>query len=212
MDHAIRTFLLGTAFWAMGPHAEEPSYTAVSLGAVVEDWDDFDDNSRGMGLEASVETGDIFYAWARVSRVALDLDVPAAFSDIQTYARSVGVGIHRELADKLSVFGEVGVIRDKVEYKLLPIDFDQSRWVDEENAIRETDSLNGWIASGGLRAMLTERTELFGSLTHREADDEGVSTLSAGVEFRVYHDVGLRASVSTREDASGYGVGVVWRY
>ena len=212
MDPAIRAFLLSTAFWAMGPYAEELSYTAVFLGTVVEDWDDFDDNSTGMGLEASVETGDLFYAWASVSRVALDLDVPAAFSDIQTFARSAGVGIHRGLADKLSIYGEVGAIRDKVEYKLLPVDLNQSRWVDEENAIRVTDSVNGWIASGGLRAMLTERIELFGSLTHREADNEGVSTLSAGVEFRFYHDLGLRASVSTREDARGYGIGVVWRY
>lgn len=196
----------------MDPLAEEPSYTAVSLGAVVEDWDDFDDNSRGLGLEASVEIGDLFFAWGRLSRVALDLEAPAAFSDIQTFARAAGVGIRRGLADKLSVYGEVGVMRHKVEYKLLPIDLSEPGWVDERNAIRETDSVNGWIASGGLRAMLTERIELFGSLTHQEAENEGVSTLLAGLEVRIYHDFGLRASVSTREDASGYGIGVVWRY
>ena len=196
----------------MDPLAEEPSYTAVSLGAVVEDWDDFDDNSRGLGLEASAEIGDLFFAWGRLSRVALDLEAPAAFSDIQTFARAAGVGIRRPLADKLSIYGEVGVMRHKVEYKLLPIDLSEPGWVDERNAIRETDSVNGWIASGGLRAMLTERIELFGAFTHQEAENEGVSTLSAGGEVRIYHDFGLRATISTREDASGYGIGVVWRY
>ena len=197
---------------AFGSHADELSYTAVSLSVVQEDWDDFDDNSRGFRLDLSVEIGDVFYAWGNVSRVFLDLEAPGAISDIENHAWSAGVGIHRGIADKLSMYGEVGAMRHKVEYKLLPLDLSVPSWVDEEHAIRESDSVNGWIASGGLRAMLTEGIELFGSLTYREAENDGVSALSAGVEFAIYHDIGLRASVSTQEDASGYGIGVVWRY
>ncbi len=212
MNQAIRAVLFTSVLCAFGSHADDLSYTAVSLSVVVEDWEDSDENSRGLGLDLSVEVGDLFYAWARASRLVLDVEAPGAFSDIQNHARSAGVGIHRGFADKLSMYGEVGAMRHKVEYKLLPVDLSVPGWVDVENAIRESDSVNGWIASGGLRAILTERIELFGSLTHREAENDGVSRLSAGIEVGLYRDFGLRASVFAQEDSSGYGIGIVWRH
>ena len=210
---AIRTFLSVAALCTIVAHADELSYTAVSASAAVEDWDGFDEDSKGLRLDGSVEIGDVFYVWGSVSRAFLDLDGPGFSSEIETRVRSVGVGIHRGFADKLSFHGEVGAMRHTAEYKLLPFRFhlDEPSWVDEENAITETDRVNGWIASGGLRAMLNDRIELFGSLTHREAENDGVSTFSAGVEFDMVRGFGLRASVSAQEDAGGYRIGVVWR-
>ena len=213
MNHAIRVILCVAAVCMIGAHADELSFTAVSMSAVSEDWDGFDDNSRGVRLDASVEVGAMYYVWGSASRSLLRLDVLGATSDIATHVRSVGVGIHRGLADKLWIHGEVGAMRHTVDYRLVPfgLHLDEPRWVDEENAIRETDGTNGWIASGGLRAMLTDRLELFGALTHREAENDGVSTISAGVEFDIYRRFGLRASVFAQEDAKGYSLGVVWR-
>lgn len=214
MNHAIRAFFCAAALGTVVAHADELSYTAVSANAVVEDWDGFDEDSRGARLAASIEIGDRFYVWGSASRTSLDLGGLGFSSAIETRVRSLGVGIHRGLADKLSLHGEFGAMRHAAEYKLLPFGFhlDEPSWVDEENAIRETDRVTGWIASGGLRAMLNERIEVFASLTHREAENDGVSTLSAGVEFGIFRGYGLRASVSAQDDASAYGIGVVWRH
>ena len=204
--HAIHTFLLVAAvLCTVGGHTDELSYTAVSINVVVEDWDGFEDNSRGARLDGSVEIGEVIYVWGSVSRTFLHLPVRGPIDEIETQVRSVGIGIHRGLADTLSVHGEVGAMRQRFEYWRLS-------WWGREDAARETDSVNGWVASAGLRATLTDRIELFGALTHREAENDGVSTLSAGVEVDIYRDFGLRASVFTREDASGFGIGVVWRH
>lgn len=204
MDLAIRTPLFAaTVLCALGAHSDELSYTAVSMNVVVEDWDGFDENSKGARLDGSVEIGEVFYVWGSASRVSVD--GPGLLTEIETQVRSVGVGIHRGLADTLSVHGEIGGMRHKVEHWRLS-------WWGRQDTLRETDSVDGWIASAGLRAKLADRIELFGALTHQEAENDGLSTLSAGVEVRIYRGFGLRASVYTQEDASGYGVGVVWRH
>lgn len=195
---------------AVGQTAPGITYNAVLVSYSRVDIDGLSDAGNEFGIEGSVEVLDFAHLWGMLlhSNAEIVVDVPDLghlSTDAGSTVLGAGVGLHRHLTDRISVFGRVGY---------LIVDGDAETSVDGE-AVPELSASakdDGFTISGGARTMLTERLELRGGVMYVDTGGDDDTRGIAELEYRVRESVGVFVRGSIGQDASSFGAGAALRF
>lgn len=195
---------------AVGQTAPGITYNAVLVSYSRVDIDDLSDAGDEFGVEGSVEVLDYAHLWGMLlrSNAEIMIDVPDLghlSTDVGSTVVGGGVGVHRHLTDRVSVFGRVGY---------LIVDGEAETNVGGEAVPELSASANddGFTISGGVRTMLAERLELRGGVMYVDIGDDDSTRGIAELEYRVRENVGVFVRGSIEEDASSIGAGAAFRF
>ena len=195
---------------AVGQTAPGITYNAVLVSYSRVDIDGLSDAGNEFAIEGSVEVMDYAHLWGMLSHANVEnvVDVPDLghlSTDAGSTVLGAGVGLHRHLTDRVSVFGRVGY---------LIVDGDAETSLDGE-AVPELstgEKDDGFTISGGARTMLTERLELRGAVMYVDIGGDDDTRGTAELEYRVREDVGVFVRGSIEQDASSFGAGAAFRF
>lgn len=134
------------------------SYNRVMLYANTSEFEEFNDDATGGGVEASVEIGSMFHLWASYGRTSADTEYLLeiyppiqAQMEIESDAFALGGGIHHAVSDRASVFAEVGYVRTNGTTRTR---FDGS------SPLGFDDDETGFQLAGGVRYQALPKLEL----------------------------------------------------
>ena len=178
--------MLAAPMLAAPAMAEGLSYNYLQAGYQrVELDDDFlDVDGDGFGIGGSFEIGRNAYVFANYGTA--DFDFGVDFNEL-----GAGIGYHMSVGTQTDFVASIGYIRGEAEAPGSPS-------VDD----------SGIAASIGLRSMVTDKLELFGSINYADLDDSGDETsVGAGMWYSVTDAFALGVSAGVGDDTNSYGLG-----
>jgi hypothetical protein len=151
---------------------------------------ELDGGAKGDGFDfsASAEIGSAIHVFGGYGELAFD---PFLGAEIDTATLNAGVGYHRAIGGRISLFGEVGYV---------DVDLDSSTG---------DVSDDGYSASIGIRGLVASSIELNGAISFVDLGDAGDDTaFSAGFLFNVNSTVSVGMGYTTSDDSDSLSVGV----
>jgi hypothetical protein len=184
----MNRILCGAALLAfsLAAAAEAPSYSYIQAGYVEIDLDNSFGDIDGNGFTAggSVPLSDQWHVFAGYSSSDFDFNV-----DIDEF--TIGGGWHRAITGRTDFVAELGYVRADASTNGFSIDD------------------NGLAAGVGVRSMLRDNLELFGSINHVELDEAGGGTsVGGGLWYIVSGNLALGLAAEFDDDATAYGAGI----
>ena len=168
--------------------AEGPSYSRIQATYQEVDLDaggGINADGDGFGLEGSVAIGVDWYLFADYETADLE-------SVIDLTILTVGGGWHTTISPNTDFFAELGFADGEI---------DVSGFGSEDDS--------GYSAKVGVRSMISEQLELYGSLGQVDFDDFGDGTnVSAGLWYTASGNLALGLGATFDDDITRYGVGV----
>ncbi|VUD59623.1 hypothetical protein TDB9533_02724 [Thalassocella blandensis] len=184
--------VLGAAI-SMPVYAEQPSFNQIEGGYI-----EIDDDFSGYTLRGKVGITDNFYVTGGYSNVSHDELEDFINGTAELSASRFGVGTNFGITDNTAVYGQL-------EYLDLSLELDSSFFESDSNE-------DGYIASVGIRSMLTNTTELYGELAHNKVE-ETQTIATAGIRQYFTDNLGVFAEYSMNDyDSDGYAVGVSFKF
>ena len=166
--------------------ADDLNYNFLSLGYERIELDNdfgFDVDGDGWTIGGSFEVGESWFLFAGYGMGDFDFGV-----DLDQWA--AGGGYHLPMADNVDFVATLSYQRADISAGVLSVDDD------------------GFGASVGLRAMVSERVELNGSVDYVDFGDAGDETsLSGSAWLNLTEQFALGLGVSFSDDATAYGLG-----
>lgn len=174
---------IGQAQW----NAEEINYNWLRVSYFMSEFDAPEDNfdASGPAVEGSVAIRRHMHMFAAYGSIEFD-----DFPDVTRQERIIGIGAHFDLADRISIFGQIGYFDVAVN----------------ENGFDADD--DGAIASVGVRTILLPGWELRGGLNHVQLDFAGGETgVSIGSDLWLTDQFALSADVNVYDDVASLLLG-----
>ena len=166
--------------------ADDLNYNFLSLGYERIELDDdfgFDVDGDGWTIGGSFEVGESWFLFAGYGMADFDFGI-----DLDQWA--AGGGYHLPMADNVDFVATLSYQRADVSAGSLSVDDD------------------GFGASVGIRAMVSERVELNGSINYVDFGDFGDETSFGGSAWlNLTEQFALGLGVSFSDDATEYGLG-----
>ncbi len=179
--------ILATATLAAPAMADGLDYNYLQGGYQRIELDDnfFDVDGDGLGIGGSFELGDSVFVFADYGTA--DFDFGVDFNEL-----GAGVGYHVPVGPQTDFVATLAYVRAEAE----------------SSSFGSVDD-SGIGASIGLRSMVTDTVELFGSINYADLDDSGDETsFAAGAWFNVTDNLALGVSAGVGDDTTSYGAGV----
>lgn len=165
--------------------ADALDYNFIGIQYLSAEIDDVNIDGDGYGVDGSFSINDNFHVFASYSDLDYDFDLSSTSYDL-------GVGYSRALTKDMDLVATVSYVGVEVKQDLFGSEDD-----------------NGYGLGLGLRAMVSEKFEVFGGLDYVDLSDSGSDTaVSVGVGFDVTKAIQIGAGISSSNDGSGYTVGV----
>jgi hypothetical protein len=175
-------FAAAVLFSAINVNAADFSYSHFDIGLASIEIDDEGDsyNGHAVGLDLSVELGEVFYATAGLATA----DVEETNQD----TKSLGLGVHAPLSESVDVYAEAAYVRVDVSF---------GDWNFDDT---------GSAYTLGLRSKVTDRLELGGGVNHLDVFDGTDNSYFVNVFFAAKETVHVGGEISKGEDSIGYGI------
>lgn len=221
------------------------TYDGVSAGYTRTDLDGAGEDANSFTWGTTYELSDRFHLWGSIERTTYEgtiavppivpsdfgeapflppeieiavLEIPPLEVTVRTMAVAAGVGVHRDLTDRLSGHARIGFGYANTELEssgfelafppgLNPIGIGPVQLI--ESPSREDETSTDLVMSAGLRFNAAERVELFGGISQVGGED---TAAHAGVEFRLGAGWGVQLAGITGENSQGLSASVVWRF
>ena len=168
--------------------ADGPSYSYIQASYQEVDIDaggGIDADGDGFGLGGSVALGDDWYVFAGYSSAELE-------SVIDLKVLTIGGGWHTSISPNTDFFAQLGFADGELDV----------------SGFGSADD-SGYAAAVGVRSMVSEELELYGSIGQVDFDDFGDGTsFSAGLWYTVSGNLALGLGAEFDDDVTTYGVGV----
>jgi len=167
---------IGQAQWK----ADEVNYTWVRAGYMVSEMETTGPtlDSSGFGIDGSVEVRDHMLLFASYDSLELD-----DFPGVKTQTRTIGLGAHVGLGERISLFGQIGYVDIGTS--------DAATTADDEGA----------RAIAGIRLIPLAGFELRGGVDHLELDGAGGDTgVFVGSDLWLTDQFALSADAVVRDD------------
>jgi hypothetical protein len=162
--------------------ASDISYTFIEGGYIDVNPEDGPEGS-GFGVGVSGEFGDYLYLFAGYSDVDFDDILPGLQADLATFEG--GAGLHFDFGQRLSIFGEAGLLNSSLDFS------DGSE-----------DDENGYVVAGGAKFKV-KRFEFEGKVGRGDMEDSEPTTVySGGVRFDLTKSVALAGSYAWDDDSN----------
>lgn len=166
--------------------AEAPSLNYIEGG--IKTMEDYE----GAELRGKVAVSEHAYITASYFDASDDQTFTPTEIDLRAY--NFGIGFAQELSDKALAFTEINYVDRALE------------------SAGEKNSDDGYSISVGARAMITDRTEIFTTLSHLEFDAQSTE-LSAGLRQNLTENIGVYAEYTVNDqDQDGVGLGVSYSF
>ncbi len=193
----MKTKLLAVAVFStlasVAAMADGPSFNMIEGG-----YTDIED-ADGFMVRGSVELTDQVYFTGSYANYSDEETDDLLGVDLNLGITTIGVGLQQAISDTTSLYGQI-------EY------LDYSLELDYGTGSAE-DSEDGYQLSAGVRSMVSEKTEFYGELAHRDILEESVSMAKVGVRQYFTDNLGVFAEVNADDnDSNGYAVGVTYKF
>lgn len=143
-----------------------------------------DVDGDGFGVGGSFAIGDSWYAFANYATADFD-------SVVDLTILTIGAGWHTAISEKTDFYAELGFADGEI---------DVSGFGSEDDS--------GYSVEIGIRSMVNENLELFGSVGQVDFDDFGDGTaLGAGLWYTVSGNFALGLGADFEDDVTSYGLG-----
>lgn len=168
--------------------ADGPSYSYIQAAYEEVDVDfggGIDADGDGFSIGGSVPVGDSWFIFAGYGSSDLE-------SVIDLTVLTIGAGWHTSIAPNTDFFAALGFADGEV---------DVSGFGSEDDS--------GYSIEAGIRSMMSNELELYGSISQIDFDGFGDgTTLNAGLWYTVSGNLALGLGASFEDDITSYGVGV----
>jgi opacity protein-like surface antigen len=142
-----------------------------------------DETGDGFGIGGSAALGDNWHIFAGYQSLGFDFDIDLS-------ALSAGVGFNTPISEKIDVVAQVAYLYAEADTPLGSVDD------------------NGYGVSVGLRAWVSERVELDGSIAYSDFGDGGNDTsFGAGVQFYFTEQFSVGLGLGFADDVDTYTLG-----
>ena len=156
--------------------AEDFSYDYLNIGYGVIEFDDFDVDGDGIGIDGSLAIADNYHLFAMYEMGDFDFDV-------ESTAYNFGIGYNTSVSEAVDLVA-------RLSYEYVEVDAPLISSVDD----------NGFGLSAGLRFAATEKLELNGGLEYIDLSDSGDDT---GFNAAALYNFNDMFSVTVRGDWTG---------
>ncbi len=169
-------------FSALNAHAADFSYSHFDIGFAAIDIDEEGESYSGnaVGLDLSVELGQIFYATASLGTADVE--------DTRQDTKSLGLGVHAPLGESVDIYAEAAY---------LSVDVSAGEWDFD-------DTGSGYTL--GLRGKLTDRFELGGGVSRVDVFDGADNSFFVDAFFSATEKVQIGGEISKGDDSIAYGI------
>lgn len=177
-----KVFAATVLFSAMNASAADFSYGHFDIGFASVDVDDEGESYSGeaISLDFAAELGSVFYVTAGFATA----DVEETSQD----TKSLGVGVHAPLGERVDVYAEVAYVSVDVEF---------DGWSFDDTGSSQTL---------GLRSKVADRIELGGGITRLSVFDTSDTGYFVNAFFAAKENVHFGGEISRGDDSTGYGV------
>ena len=164
--------------------AGDLSYNFVEGGYQRVEFDEsnIDVDGDGFGIGGSFEINENVFALASYATADFDFGI-----DLNQLA--VGVGYHVDVSPNADFFAALSFVRAEVE----------------ASGFGSADD-DGFGATIGMRGMVSEQVELFGTLSYVDLGDDNSTALGGGALYSLTDTFALGANVEFDEDVTSYGI------
>lgn len=142
----------------------------------------FDVDGDGFGIGGSFEVNENVFVLASYATADFDFGI-----DLNQLA--IGAGYAVDISQDTDFFATLSFIRAEVE----------------ASGFGSSDE-DGFGAAIGMRGMVSEQVELFGTLSYVDLGDDDSTALGGGVFYNVTDNFALGANVEFDEDVTSYGI------
>jgi hypothetical protein len=186
----LATTVLGGVLVANAAAAAEqgPSYTYMEAGYAHVELDDFDANGEALALEGSVALTDMFHLVGGYQDGTIEADGNV---DVDVSTMEVGAGMHFPINPTIDFVTQATWVSTEV-------DVDGFGGVDDD----------GYGLGMGLRAMLSPKFELDGSVHYVDINDSDDTSFGAKAIYHFTDMFAMTGSVVSGEETTTYGLGV----
>ena len=168
--------------------ADGPSYSYIQAAYEEVDIDlggGIDADGDGLSVGGSVAVGDSWFVFAGYGSSDLE-------SVIDLTVLTIGGGWHTAISPNTDFFAALGFADGEI---------DVSGFGSEDDS--------GYSVEAGIRSMMSEELELYGSISQVDFDDFGDgTTFNAGLWYTVSGNLALGLGASFEDDITSYGVGI----
>lgn len=181
MKRILLLLLLAPAIGQAQSSIDDLSYSWLRVGYILGELDVPGDNVDlgGLSVDGSVEVRDHLLLFASYDSQELD-----DFPNVTMQQRTVGIGVHFDLGNRLSLFGQLGYYDIGVNDNVVSADDDGAR------------------AIAGVRLMPWSGFEIRGGVDHLELDTSGGDTgVFVGGDLWLTDQFALTADVTSRDDS-----------